>query len=100
MLEVMTWSHRCAKCQRLTGVTLRAAAGFAEAHCEVCDQQHGREALVELVAQLDAWIEAGAPEDGTTAWFARCAWAAKLIRPTPVKPKVTGGERSWDGEPY
>lgn len=91
----MTWSRRCARCQRLTGVVLKASAGFAEFHCEVCDQQHGREPLVDLVEKLDAWIEAGAPEDGTTAWFARCAWACKLIRPTPRQPVIVE-EEAWD----
>ena len=94
MPDAMTWSRRCERCKRLTGVALKAAAGFAYAHCEACGQQNARAPLYELVEQLDAWIDAGAWPDGSTAWFARCAWACKLIRPSPRRTAAVSNERS------
>lgn len=79
----MTWDHRCRRCKRLQAVDLARVGAGIVARCAVCGQVHRTMVPEDLVEDLDAWIEGGSLPDQSTAWPARCAWAAKLIRPTP-----------------
>lgn len=87
------WDHRCNRCKCLQAVDMARVEGAIVARCAVCGQVHTRMAPEDLVEDLDAWIDAGSLPDQSTAWPARCAWAAKLIRPTPRAAAVaTEGE--------